>query len=88
MLKNEEIQHLKKVANQIRIDLIDMISYAQSGHPGGALSAVEIVTSLYFRVMNIKPSDPKWEDRDRFILSKGPCLCCALCIFGRKRIFS
>ncbi|MEK6645776.1 MAG: transketolase [Candidatus Firestonebacteria bacterium] len=71
MLKNEEIQHLKKVANQIRIDLIDMISYAQSGHPGGALSAVEIVTSLYFRVMNIKPSDPKWEDRDRFILSKG-----------------
>ena len=65
------VEELKKVAATIRCDIIDMICTAQAGHPGGALSATDIVTALYFRVMRIDPNNPGWPDRDRFILSKG-----------------
>jgi len=73
-LKNftcDDIAFLKNKAMLIRKDIIEMIHIAQSGHPGGSLSAVEIVTALYFYVMNIDPQNPDWEQRDRFILSKG-----------------
>ncbi len=62
-----------------------MIAKAGSGHPGGSLSAVEIVTALYWKVLHHKPSDPAWPDRDRFILSKGhaaPVLYAALAECG------
>lgn len=62
---------LKSKANKIRKDIVRMITEAKSGHPGGSLSAVDVVTALYFNVMRHKPENPKWEDRDRFILSKG-----------------
>jgi len=62
---------LKSKANKIRKDIVRMITEAKSGHPGGSLSAVDVVTALYFKVMRHNPKDPKWEDRDRFILSKG-----------------
>ncbi|MCL2163269.1 MAG: transketolase [Oscillospiraceae bacterium] len=62
---------LKKEARNIRELIIEMITNAGSGHPGGALSAVEIVTYLYFYKMRIDPKNPKMHDRDRFILSKG-----------------
>ena len=62
---------LKEQATKIRRDIVTMIGQAKSGHPGGSLSATDIVTYLYFEEMNIKPEDPKWEDRDRFVLSKG-----------------
>jgi transketolase len=62
---------LKKVARSIRRHIITMTGRAGSGHPGGSLSAVEIMTTLYFRVMRHKPTDPRWPERDRFILSKG-----------------
>lgn len=65
------IEELKEKAIVIRQTIITMISAAQAGHPGGSLSAADIVTALYFRVMRIDPQNPKWEDRDRFILSKG-----------------
>ena len=55
----------------IRRDIIEMIYVAGSGHPGGSLSAVEILTALYFQVMRIRPEEPDWLERDRFILSKG-----------------
>lgn len=67
----EKYQHLNDVARKIRCDIIEAVTEAKSGHPGGSLSSVEIVTALYFSVMNIRPEDPKWEDRDRFVLSKG-----------------
>ncbi len=60
---------LEKVANSIRQNIVQMVHDASSGHPGGSLSAVEIVTYLYFKEMNI--DDPKDQNRDRFILSKG-----------------
>ena len=62
---------LKEIAKRIRIDIVQMISKAGSGHPGGSLSAVEIFTVLFFSEMRIDPVKPEWEDRDRFILSKG-----------------
>ena len=62
---------LEKIANTIRKETISMIYNAKSGHPGGALSAIDIFTYLYFNEMNIDPSNPKKEDRDRFVLSKG-----------------
>jgi len=65
------IRDLKLKASKIRKHIVKMITKAKSGHPGGSLSAVEIVTALYFKVMRHDPKNPKWEDRDRFILSKG-----------------
>jgi len=65
------VQDLKEKAKTIRKHIICMTREAGSGHPGGSLSAVEIVTALYFKVMKIDPQNPRWEDRDRFILSKG-----------------
>ena len=66
-----DVERLEEQAVQIRQDIISMIHAAKAGHPGGSLSAVEMVTALYFHVMNIDPQNPRWEDRDRFILSKG-----------------
>jgi len=59
------------MAAVIRCDIIEMIATAQAGHPGGSLSATDIVTALYFRVMRLDPARPDWPERDRFILSKG-----------------
>lgn len=64
-------QTLKEQAKEIRKDIVTMIGQAKSGHPGGSLSAAEIVTYLYFEEMNVDPANPGWEDRDRFVLSKG-----------------
>ena len=65
------IKELEQMAAVIRCDIIEMICTAQAGHPGGSLSATDIVTALYFRVMRIDHQNPQWPDRDRFILSKG-----------------
>lgn len=70
-MKNTSISELKKIAADLRKKAVTMIYEAQSGHPGGSLSAADFVTALYFREMNIDPKNPKWEDRDRFVLSKG-----------------
>ena len=69
--KNYSIAELPGMAKKIRRDIVNMISTAGSGHPGGSLSAVEILTALYFNVLRQNPGDPRWADRDRFILSKG-----------------
>jgi transketolase len=65
------INHLKLQSEQIRKRLVEIVYSSKSGHIGGSLSSVEIETALYFHVMNIDPKNPKNEDRDRFILSKG-----------------
>lgn len=62
---------LKETAKTIRQDIIEMLAESNSGHPGGSLSAVEILTALYFSEMNVNPENPHFEDRDRFVLSKG-----------------
>ena len=69
--KPMSVKELEQMAVVIRCDIIDMICTAAAGHPGGSLSAADVVTALYFRVMRIDPKNPDWPDRDRFILSKG-----------------
>lgn len=74
-------EELKKIATRIRQDVVESIYLAGSGHPGGSLSLGEILTVLYFHTMNIDPQNPQWEERDRFVLSKGhgaPALYAAL----------
>lgn len=66
-----ENYHLERIAERLRRHIISMVAAAGSGHPGGSLSAVEIVTALYFRLMNIDAARPRWPDRDLFVLSKG-----------------
>jgi transketolase len=65
------VRELEARARQIRVDVLKMIHAANSGHPGGSLSAADIVTTLYFHELRVDPLNPKWPDRDRFILSKG-----------------
>lgn len=66
-----DIKSLEKTAAEIRCGIIKAIHNAGSGHPGGSLSAADIVTALYFDEMNVDPKDPKMKGRDKFILSKG-----------------
>lgn len=67
------VQLLQEKANAIRIGIIESTHAAKSGHPGGSLSCTELISYLYFYRMNIDPANPHWEDRDRFVLSKGHC---------------
>ncbi len=80
-----DIKEIETRARSIRRLVIEMLAAAGSGHPGGSLSAADIVACLYFGVMRHRPNDPFWEDRDRFILSKGhacPVLYAALAESG------
>ena len=65
------VAELQRIARDVRRDIVSMTAEAGSGHPGGSLSAVELLVALYFHVMRHRPEDPAWPDRDRFIESKG-----------------
>lgn len=81
----DKVSSLKTQAQELRKIALTMIYEAQSGHPGGAFSAADIVTALYFSEMRVDPQNPNWEDRDRFVLSKGhvcPILYAALGVRG------
>jgi len=70
-LNNEEELSLKKIALQVRKKVIRMIKAGKSGHVGGAMSAADILTALYFNIMRVTPEDPGWRERDRLVLSAG-----------------
>ena len=70
-MKKRSVEELKKIAKDLRKKTVTMIYEAGAGHPGGSLSAADFVTACYFRELNVDPKNPKWEDRDRFVLSKG-----------------
>ena len=70
-MTSNECKQLQITACKVRMGVIESTYGAKAGHPGGSLSAAEIYTYLYFKEMNIDPKNPKWEDRDRFVLSKG-----------------
>src|SRR5437879_10809793 len=71
MKQTKNVAELQVIAKRVRREIVQMIGEAKSGHPGGSLSAVEILVTLFFDVMRHDPQNPKWPDRDRFILSKG-----------------
>jgi transketolase len=89
-----DIEDLKEKARRVRIDIVKMITLAGSGHPGGSLSAADIIVALYFHKMRHDPMNPNWPDRDRFILSKGhscPALYAVLAMAGyfeRKHLWT
>jgi transketolase len=70
-LTQSELKQLQDTARRIRCHIVRTISHAGVGHPGGSLSATDIMTTLYFHVMNVDPKNPKMPERDRFVLSKG-----------------
>jgi transketolase len=70
-IDEQEIKILDARANSVRRQVVRMIANAGAGHPGGSLSATDVIICLYFRLMNIDPANPYWPDRDRFVLSKG-----------------
>jgi transketolase len=69
--KSYDIARLREIAREARVDVIRMLAAAGSGHPGGSLSEIEILVSLYGHIMRHDPARPEWKERDRFVLSKG-----------------
>ncbi len=81
-------QKLTRIAGQIRRNIITMLAESASGHPGGSLSAVEILTYLYFQEMRVKTNEPRWSDRDRFVLSKGHAAPLLYAVLAEKGFFA
>ena len=81
------VEELKSISKLIRKDIVSMLTESASGHPGGSLSAADIVTTLFFKEMNIDPSNPKNPDRDRFVLSKGHAAPVLYSALARKGFF-
>ena len=72
-MEEKQVKKLQEKARKVREDIIEEVYKAKSGHPGGSLSVADILTVLYFKEMKIEPQNPKWEERDRLVLSKGHC---------------
>lgn len=83
-----EIERLKEISKNVRIDIIEEVYSAQSGHPGGALSCADILTVLYFNQMNINPNRKDDENRDRFVLSKGHASPALYAVLAERGYFS
>tara|TARA_Y100000589_G_scaffold154792_1_gene147369 strand:+ start:1094 stop:1921 length:828 start_codon:yes stop_codon:yes gene_type:complete len=68
---SKSISELEELARKCRVEIVKMVHRAQAGHPGGSLSEIDLLSALYANYLRAKPDDPNWDDRDRFILSKG-----------------
>ncbi len=87
MQREEKISYLEKQAKECRRSIIEMLTESKSGHPGGSLSSVDMLTALYFAEMNIDPQNPQKEDRDRFVLSKGHAAPALYAVLAQKGFF-
>ncbi len=87
-MEKNQLAWLKTKAANIRLGILEGVHAANSGHPGGSLSIAELLSYLYFAEMNVKPEDPKWEDRDRFVLSKGHTAPALYAVLAEKGYFS
>ncbi len=86
-MEQAKIAELQKKAIEIRLDILEEVFSASSGHPGGSMSIAEILTYLYFVEMKVDPKNPKWEERDRFVLSKGHCAPGLYAVLAEKGFF-
>ena len=86
-MKITKVEGLANIANDIRIEIIEQVYNANSGHPGGSLSCADILAVLYFNQMNIDPENPNAKGRDRFVLSKGHCAPALYATLARKGYF-
>ena len=80
-------KQLKKTACKVRMGVIEGVYNAKSGHPGGSLSISDVLTYLYFAKLNVDPKNPKWADRDRFVLSKGHCAPALYAVLAERGFF-
>ena len=87
MAKSELILNLKQKAKELRKEIITMVYNAQSGHTGGSLSAIDMLVGLYYYKLRIEPKNPMWQDRDRFVLSKGHCSPAIYAVLADKGYF-
>ena len=85
--REQLIQDLELKAKLFRREILEMTFLAGSGHPGGSMSAIDIITVLYYYIMRVDPSNPQWEDRDRFILSKGHVCPALYTVLAEKGFF-
>ncbi|MBI4527604.1 MAG: transketolase [Deltaproteobacteria bacterium] len=83
-----EISQLRGIANELRVDIIRMLVEAGSGHPGGSLSCIDMLVTLFFHKMRHRPADPNWADRDRLVLSKGHCVPALYAVLAKAGYFS
>ncbi len=86
-MEQEKLNNLKQIAARVRLGVIDAVHAASSGHPGGSLSIADVLTYLYFEEMNVNAENPKWEDRDRFVLSKGHTAPALYAVLAEKGFF-
>ena len=80
-------EELRKMAAKLRLKAVEMVYKGKDGHPGPALSIADIITVLYFDEMNVRPEEPDWSERDRFILSKGHGAVCMYIVMALKGFF-
>ncbi|MFL5798766.1 MAG: transketolase [Actinomycetota bacterium] len=81
------VERLREIARDLRVTDIEMLTKAGSGHPGGTLSAADMVAALYFHKLRLKPDQPDWPDRDRFVLSKGHCIPIVYAALAKRGFF-
>ena len=86
-MEKQKLDRLKKIAADVRLDILEEVHAASSGHPGGSLSIADILTYLYFEEMNVDPKDPKCADRDRLVLSKGHTAPALYAVLAEKGFF-
>ena len=86
-MEQTKLNQLKQTAAQVRLDILEEVHAASSGHPGGSLSIADIITYLYYEEMNVNPADPKWADRDRLVLSKGHTAPALYAVLAEKGYF-
>jgi transketolase len=86
-ITDEECRALKKIARELRLTMVDVILWSGGAHIGGSLSIADILTILYFKYLNVKPSEPQWPGRDRFILSKGHAAAGFIPVLAKKGYF-
>ena len=86
-MEQQKQARLKQIAADIRLGILEGVHAAKSGHPGGSLSIADILAYLYFEEMNVDPNNPKWEDRDRFVLSKGHTAPALYAVLAEKGYF-
>jgi transketolase len=82
-----EKQMLLDTARDLRLTIVDVMAWSGGAHIGGSLSIADILTILYFKYLNVDPANPKWDDRDRFILSKGHCAAGYIPVLAKKGFF-
>lgn len=87
-MKITNIEELKQIAKNVRRSILEEVYIGKSGHPGGSLSCADILTVLYFNQMNINEKEPKAQERDRFVLSKGHAAAALYAVLAEKGYFS